>query len=227
MKQYKHKRTGKVVQEIDPKTPYLLDKLSLSSGLKYRAMERGELYEAWIIEDSLDWELVVNKTYEILAGGDKAPITKIKRLSDGVIFEVGDWVSHLTVSGVKERISSIKAKELHAALNGGMIALRNAVLIKPTLISEDGVKLYEGDPVFFIPKDGNLYSANMTLKAASAKDRSIKVFSTEKAALNYLVDNYIGLGLSDFKDLSPIRVVDYDAIKQRICKKLGINYADL
>lgn len=223
MKQYKHKKSGKVVQEVDPKSPYAIEKLLLSSGLKYKAVDGVGLYEAWIIEDSLDWELVVSKAYEILAGGDKAPITKIKRLSDGVIFEVGDLMGHNIRPSRKLKIKSIDLEaDGTLSFNTGNTFLHNAILIKPTLISEDGVKLYEGDSVYIVENRGNLYLAHIGPKTSSIQDKSIKVFSTKKVALNYMVDNAKCISYLDLpKCPTPI------AAKQFICKQLGINYADL
>ena len=123
----------------------------------------------WVIEDSCDWEEIVEKDYEILEimhkygaissyikklDGDLKDkiIFKIKRLSVGEIFTVGDDVLSKTCY-VPNKILSIELinNKIRLYPRNSFYNLEDIEKVKqPILTTEEGINLFEGDTYYFI-----------------------------------------------------------------------------
>jgi hypothetical protein len=171
---------------------------------------------AWLIEDSSDWEEVIEKDYEILRVKNKHAevfrfpvdnvydkemfdIVKVKRLSDGEVFSVGDDGGFGTIKGFEEAEGKIKA--LHYRKGDWQWLGSLKVTHKPILTSEDGVELYEGDKAFPIYNDENL-----TILREGPVNSGIDpvenwlYFSTREAAETYRLNNAKVLSKQDIID---------------------------
>jgi hypothetical protein len=85
MRKFKHKTAG-----------YIAEKLATCEKYKLK-ISTSDIIPAWVIENSNDWEEIVEKDYEILSGRTHIPsgsteIYSIRRKSDGVEFKIGDKI---------------------------------------------------------------------------------------------------------------------------------------
>lgn len=123
----------------------------------------------WVIEDSCDWEEIVEKDYEILEIMHKygaissyvkeldedlenKTIFKVKRLSDGEIFSVDDDVLGKTCY-VPNKILSIELinNKIRLYSRNSFYNLEDIEKVKqPLLTTEEGTNLFEGDTYYFI-----------------------------------------------------------------------------
>lgn len=135
-------------------------------------------------------------------------IYSIKRNSDGAIFTVGDKYKHVDSGNKLHTIGSIwilANNDIYFSDTLGKkynTLLQNVIPIKSLMTTSDGVDLYEGDTFFFIdiywginPISANVYRASSTWIHP--------IFSTQKAAENYVKMNKPCISLSDVLNLFP------------------------
>lgn len=200
----------------------------------------------FITEDGVDIfeDKVVEKDYEILEVRGKygavssyieildsdlkdKTIFKIKRLSDGEIFTIGD-----KVIGYNNSIAKIKTIDLvgEVSLNIGTdkhegFSLKNLKKVKqPLFTTEDGVDIFEGDIFYSTRKDCSgciiKYEGNF-FEIASTKCKEFVDFSTKKAAENYIKMNKPCLSLNDVLSITnKTSFVPEDFSKNLIKKEL-------
>lgn len=164
---------------------------------------------------------------ELLTTTDFA-IHSVKRLSDGEIFTIGDLIDlkntfRFAVNNKSDKISEIKIIDnkirfkMNFQLNhrwDSSYTLDFLTKIKqPIFTTEDGVDIFKGDPVYYVfneltPSENAGFTNKWKIRITLAKDIIInnesvyyKVFSTEKAAKNYIKMNKPCLSLQEIKDV--------------------------
>ena len=207
MKKYKHKGIG-FIAELNP------------NGVNYILKENRQIPEQlplWVVENSNDWEEVVEKEFEVLeltkpysssySGVIIKPkqdleaclklgwnINSIKRLSDGIIFKVGDKV---TISKLYKPIPFVISKfyfdcnNIHLLCNGeccgnGHVSITKIEHYKePIFITEDQAPIYEGESYWYTYIDTPCccHCGNATLEYQFPN--TIKRFSTKEACYAY------------------------------------------
>ena len=156
MRKFKHKITGDIaITKVNNSSFYIYDGLDI---------------HARIVENSNDWEEIIEKDYEILSGGIHLPsgsteIWSIKRLSDGIEFKIGDKldfsdddddkcyksITEISLNSIgKDGMGKRTVPWLQCGKDYGT-CLEYARLVKePILTTEDGYEMFEGDCVYFI-----------------------------------------------------------------------------
>lgn len=79
MRKFKHKTAGYIAEKLTTCEKY---KLKISTS---------DIIPAWVIENSNDWEEIIEKNYERLLYKGNI-LYSVKRLSDGVEFKIGDKI---------------------------------------------------------------------------------------------------------------------------------------
>jgi len=161
MIKFKHKKTGKIVERV-------------TQPLGYCLVDELVFFPDWAIEESNDWEEVVEKEYEILSVIDtknrvwskseesesvfeKSPlcvvldsfgenwrIHSVKRLSDDEVFTIGD----LTTKGVIHGFE-ITPSHLSVSVGDQKTLLRTFDKVKqPLFVTEDGVDIYKNQKYY-------------------------------------------------------------------------------
>lgn len=160
MRKFKHIKTGYIATPIE----------TITDIYKYDCGEAIEFFiHLPLLENSKDWEEIFEKDYDILEimheyGAissylkeldedlkDKI-IFKIKRLSDGEIFTVGDDVLGKTCY-VPNKILSIELinNKIRLYPRNSFYNLEDIEKVKqPILTTEEGINLFEGDTYYFI-----------------------------------------------------------------------------
>lgn len=158
------------------------------------------------------WEEVIEKDYEIikqtvipLPHHKFTNIESIKRLSDNVIFTVGDKV--LCNEEYIEEIESITIfQENYLSFNFKNTAnsfttdseWSRMQPCKPLLKTEDGVNIFEGDSYCFLnKKDFYLKVVDKAVKGLDEKQEYYLDFSTKELAEEYILMNKPILSLND------------------------------
>jgi hypothetical protein len=160
------------------------------------------------------WDFVSgNDTEERLLTCDGFKIHSVKRLSDGAVFTVGDYINyHCSKSSCKKQITSIKIiRNVVKIITGdGCEALLWMIhhYKNPLFKTEDGVDIFEGDEVWGITKD----SWKPFYTIAKNKPDNVAIhetwlhgkFSTKKAAKEYIFLNEPKLSINDVKRVFPL-----------------------
>lgn len=108
------------------------------------------------IENSNDWEEIVEKEYEILKSCPiEGNIYSVKRLSDGEVFTIGDKIdSHsgiFKINKINIFKKSVRFWADYTTSNSVAYTLKYVQKAKESLLTtEDGVDLFEGDIYYFI-----------------------------------------------------------------------------
>ena len=173
------------------------------------------------------WEEVIEKDYEILSifGNENIPIKKsdfinngwniflnnnlngakihsVKRLSDGEIFTIGDKYKSDIINEIKtiESIDLSFDKIMIRPTGYGFSELKNIIkLKKPLFTTEDGVDMFENVIVYAVRPDYTLWCPKVTYNFIGNIINDYKIFSTEKAAEEYILMNKPCLSLNDIE----------------------------
>lgn len=201
---YKHKTTGEEVK------PY--------SELYYICSDTTCIPKRFI-EDSLDWEKVIEKDYEIIRYGDekgnlwengeciasylgdgKTHIFSVKRLSDGEVFSIDEVVS-LKNGHNKGKLNSItltpEGKLYMVSCEGGFGQhLEDLCKIKEPLFKTlDGVDIYGGESIYAVSDDFQLFYTSF----ARETDRTVRSFAKKENAEKYIAENSKRFSLEDIR----------------------------
>jgi len=161
-----------------------------------------------------------NEYIEALLKCDKARIHSVKRLSDGEIFTIGDFVNGRTISSFSINWMEIGFK-IHCDdvgkgnINDGcFFELQDLQKAKtPLFTTEDGVDIFEGDDFYYV----KFIQYNMTMgkpfeivkgnhPTFKYEPQFEKYFSTKETAEEYILMNKPCLSLNDiFKDVEEMR----------------------
>lgn len=219
-RKFKHKLTNKVIK-IGGKTGLSCQTIIGNSTLILGDIIKGD-----------DWEEVIEKDYKILSlwnqgseypklpdgnfGSrccqistsvmDQYPIYKIKRLSDGEIFTIGDIINYnksdnkLFKNCTIKNFTTEKCGEIKiwATSVMGYFELEYIEKIKqPLFTTENGVDIFEGD-IYYIVEIFRNY--NLITRKCTAKDLKVNGqlnFSTKTKAEEYVLMNKPCLSLND------------------------------
>ena len=180
----------------------------------------------WIENYPEFWELVVEKDYEILEVKGKygaissyiekldndlkdKTIFKIKRLSDGEIFTIGDIIDTKVDDKYKQEILEINLRIKHNLLKdnlifktkAGYVVINIAVKNKqPIFQTEDGVDIYEGDYSYGVHNSKFDIVKIKHISTVYVGDNFIE-FSTKEKAEEYILYNKPLLTLKDIEEL--------------------------
>ena len=195
--------------------------------IKYTLNTNGKYYD--ISRDALPFgvEDVDYKNVEI---------TKVKRLSDGVIFSLGDKVqtNDKKIKGIIETLAIRNTIILALLSTKDLEEPKVWVVLKllehykePILITEDGVELFEGNDVFFVEVGEYLHHGKEKVNSNKYNynlDKSFKYFSTKEKALEYIDLNKPRFSKKEIKEqLGRLVYTDINKhIMSSICNKLGI-----
>lgn len=209
--------------KIYPKSPELGTILEFGNG--YGLTE--DWIEQYPKEASEFWEKVVEGNYEILEKfqtlnaakyiygnnhfnweyilAQDYPISKVKRLSDGQIFNLGDviqykigneWSNESNDIIVAFRTNGEKGKILiDTKKNLDWAYLSDTVrkVVTPLFITEDGVGVYEGDKAWFVDPSDTYSVCSTTISSRQTfrgrNDGDLYLFSTKKLAEKFAIDN--------------------------------------
>ncbi len=197
---YKHKITGEEARLLEDY--YQVD---------------GDVVPKRFIENSCDWEKLVEKDYEIIRYGDekgnlwdngeciasylgdgKTHIFSVKRLSDGEVFTVGDNVS-LKNEWNKGEIDGIKITSddkiyIHSLRGGFGQLLKDVFKVKQSLFTTvDGVEIYGGESIYAVSDDFQLFYTSF----ARETDKTVRSFAKKENAEKYKRDNEKKYSLKD------------------------------
>lgn len=172
-------------------------------------------------------------------------IHSIKRLSDGEIFTVGNFVNFNTGTGICYtysnevtpnksygrhcKITSIKVSDNKLKIltdyNPFYYSIDSFSKIKHILTTEDGVKVIEGIYVFSVSKN---FSINKNI-AGNTVFKDCLVFSTKEKAEEYILENKPCLSIAEIKNISAVTDNPFgimgvleskllELVKQKICQ---------
>lgn len=198
MKKFKHKTKNWVATEWDRQW--------------YKVAGLSEMIPVWLIENSGDWQEVIDKDYEILEYSQfwhaqlGKEIISVKRLSDGAIIKVGDRDLHdYEVVSIKERDNKIHV-EVCSDIGNMAFPLLKYYEPKPArtpiLTSEDGVELFEGEEAFCIYKLSKKCKIKAGTILPSDPVSSYLYFSTCEAAEEYRTWHSYRLCYQDVMDVA-------------------------
>ena len=215
-KQYKHRKTGIIA--------------TLSHSVECYQSPEG-VYPKAIIEDSCDWEEVVEKEYGILSfqGGSgrfanlcpdgflrynpynerdftqesaikiikegHAHIHSIRRNSDGEVFSINDKIGADTFECTKIigfKLYEHSPNKIWITTQYGDTPLHLAYHKKaPLFFTHDNVPIYEGDGAWYVHKEENKLYFNSAENWNWLNPKTTVVFSTPKAAEDYIAKNKV------------------------------------
>ena len=197
MKKYKHKQSGDI---------------AVKDASMYRLLSQGKnsYVPDFIIENTNDWEEIIEKDYEILCYYNQNQIKSVKRLSDNKIFTIGDKVVNVAsekITKIKQFCTEPKIKTLGGLCafyeDGSFDYLYDVIKFNPILFkTEDGVDIYEGDKYSYINYlDSPFY--DVVAHSTHSIKVGMKAFSTREKAEEYILWNKPCLSLKDVSSIYP------------------------
>lgn len=193
MKKFKHKITGNIATETN-------------SGKNFKVTEpKSFTVPKWIIENSKEWEEVVEKEYEIIQYYCKSTpsddgeqihyseeIKTVLRLSDGEVFTLKDKVKDPTGQTFTITRFYLDAYDNHLLAKDeagrGHISITKIEKVKyPLFTTEDGVDIFKGDKYFQISNEFKW--AECTTYDESNFGEELIIFSTKEASEKYIEEN--------------------------------------
>lgn len=139
---------------------------------------------------------------------DIFPIHSVKRLSDGEIFTLGDYIQY----GKITRFSMNSTNEYFGVNtdNNNQIWTNITCITKsktPLFISEDGMKIYKGDTIYYVettdepPHNYIPYKLTVQNSGRFTSDSTVFAFSTQENAEDWIISNKPCL---TYNDLLPL-----------------------
>ena len=138
-----------------------------------------------------DWTIYKEKEYEILHTELNDKILSIKRLSDNVIFQLGDKVTNPNCKSQTFVITEfyMDCNNEHLLCGTGHINITKIEHYKePILITEDGKELFIGDTYWTVHEEEGKLLVNKAVVNNGLYFINFKRFSTEELAQKY-IDN--------------------------------------
>jgi hypothetical protein len=192
------------------------------------------------------WEEEIEKDYEILqyvtkdrqsysskrrGGKDHEKywnIFSVKRISDGEVFSIGNSITGATYKDPRkiEEIILDGDDEIALGQGKGYTALVDAVKCKtPLFLTNDGVEVFIGDIIHVVQSCLNGIDRIMVVTFRPEDYPTFKVFSTKKAAEDYIVKNKYALSIEDFWDVVNMPTSNFNKsthMKQLVRERLGL-----
>lgn len=217
MRQYKNKTTGAIFNKAINGNSYYSDKY------------QGYYIPSELIENSCDYEEVIEKDYELInwidekgniyrnkesvgsiSGDGQLHITYVERLSDFERFTVGDKIRFIDES-LEEmypcriiRRFKLKDNSIIAVCddNGVEILLKNLKRVKTSLFTtEDGVEVFENDSFYYIGDAWNICLTNCLFKGDGDFSK-FKTFAEKENAEEYIRLNEPKYSLNDMAKIA-------------------------
>jgi len=188
MKQYKHKGTEAIFNKSINGKSYYSDKYE------------GYYIPSELVENSCDYEEVIEKDYQILKemysnvfAQIKHKIISVKRLSDGEVFSLNDKAKLTAFGGCVDTIEEINLVDskiyLRALAGTWNQELKDVEKVKePLFISFDGEKIFE-DTVVFVPQlISNTWKSFLEMKGRDVitKSSCVLAFAKKENAEEYI-----------------------------------------
>jgi hypothetical protein len=151
--------------------------------------EHTRLYDSTSINDSylmdrcigmnsMWFQKIEEKTYEILEQNptlvpniSKSIIKKVKRLSDGEIFGVGDKIILTLYEGTITGFEVFGTDDMMVRCGATYTSLGSAQRRKPILTTEDGKEVYKGEVIYVVNKYDGLHSSKYGISTEVVIDR--------------------------------------------------------
>jgi hypothetical protein len=206
MIKYKHRNTGDIA-ELKGQTFFIVDGPHIKGYIPTRC-----------IENSNDWVKItsqdnIKKDYEILTINEWI-IYSVKRLSDGVVFSIGDIVDGLGHFDKRLRIDYMLQIDNSIRFYNSGVYFQDLKTIKhapkPLFTTEDGKEIFEGDRFWSICIDKERYTEqygkptvhtlDMFCDYIEARSSGILWFSTREAAEEYIVLNKPCLSVKEVRE---------------------------
>lgn len=243
-RKFKHKKTGEIISYKDGvmKSGSFVFELGCEPSKEYWEEIKEEVNKDWKI-----LELITNSYFgitscqiDINAFLDKVPCTKnweikkVKRLSDGEVFTIGDKYKNDIIKSFKlfdndERLYVISENKTWG-LNINQLSKEKSVLFT----TEDGVSIREGDNYWFIwvkgkhlPDYQTLYHPYFVKNAAKLDldeywSKDARFFSTEKAAKDFIIYHKPCLSIKEILSVEQRIIVDEEKLKQLVKTKIDL-----
>lgn len=229
IRKFKHKKTGHIFEQDG----------------SYYNRPKHECIPAWLVEDSNDWEEIIEKDYEILSligninnknyenvvikceGPNKREhnthwnIHSVKRLSDGEIFTIGDNITYnnekTIIEGFNLQFNKYLIADFKKTVSNCIGCNINYIqkAKQPLFTTEDGVDIFEGATFYYV--DLNWYiGLGRTIIYLFQKLKGYKEFSTKEKAQEYIDLNKPKYSLNDILSVAK----DYYVMPQSFIDKL-------
>ena len=182
MKKFKHKLTGKTA--------------TLEFDIRYYLIENECHIPSYLVENSNDWEEIIEKNYERLLYKGNI-LYNVKRLSDNQEFTIGDKVLN-SRNELKTILGFVDTCNIQVELGTGNFVdyIDNLCNIQhykePILTTEDGYEMYEGDKVYFVEIGEYLHKGCEIVNSYKYNyilDKDFKFFKTKENAEKYIYEN--------------------------------------
>lgn len=188
-------------EEMDKKEYEILSfvaNTSNSTGQPSIKLDSGE--HSWVRDSSPS-----RHTEESLLKRSDYSINSIKRLSDGMVFKVGDYLNYNVNRKYDFTITNIKItddNEVFLKGDGGayttMDSNKISILSKPLFITVDGVPINEGDSYWCINTAEHLWSFyEQTARARTQLSRPVIAFKHKSNADEYILMNKPCLSINE------------------------------
>ena len=217
------------------------------SGKQYtESSSAGNIFKANIENHPEFWEEEIEKDYEILqyvrkdrqsysskrrGGKDHEKdwnIFSVKRISDGEVFSIGNSITGATYKDPRkiEEIILEGDDEIALGQGKGYTELVDAVKCKtPLFLTNDGVEVFIGDIVYVVQSSLNGIDKIMVANFRPEDYPTMKVFSTNKAAEDYIIKNKYALSIEDFWEVSNMPASNFNKsahMKKLVRERLGL-----
>ena len=226
MKKFKHKKTGETAEEYP-------------DYYRTRYWQTVNDIPKRLVEDSSDWEEIIPKEWEILSFVDRGrvlsvvdniafngklleclsnyPIRSVKRLSDGVIFTLGDII----LNGSNYVISSITVEDNEALLwvedDYCSLSIECAKKVELLHTTKDGYKINTGDKYFIVENFRIREVVGGTFTKSKWDDFR---FKGRENAENWILYNKPCLSLNDVMQRFTVRNINCDELEELIKTRL-------
>ena len=154
-------------------------------------------------------------------------IYSVKRNLDGEVFSIGNSITGATYNDPRV-IETIHQTELGIVLgqSRGYTDLEDAKKCKaPLFLTNDGVEVFVGDIIHVVDSSLNSIDRIMVANFRPEDYPTFKVFSTKKAAEDYIVKNKYALSIEDFWNVVNMPTSNFNKsthMKQLVRERLGL-----
>ena len=175
------------------------------------------------IENSNDWEEIVEKDYEILKSCPiEGNIYSIKRLSDERIFSVGEVIGNMGCTEVN-KISHVEVDEnnrVRLCYDEDCFSwLSSAIKVKQAILTtEDGVEIYGGEKLHLVTKCFTL-GVGLNFTKDELKDKDYLFFAKKENA-----ERYINLNSPKYTVLDMLKVANHYAYIKNVTEDRILKY---
>jgi hypothetical protein len=233
---------GTIAKESSPKSGSIA--YTLPSGVQYvESSANNNLFKQNIENHPEYWE---RQNFEILQYVQKDKLSysskrrggkdhekywnifSVSRISDGEIFSIGNSITGATYKDARviEEIILDGEGDILFGQGKGYTELVDAVKCKsPLFLTNDGVDVFVGDIIHVVDSSLNGIDRIMVANFRPEDYPTFKVFSTKKAAEDYIVKNKYALSIEDFWNVVNMPTSNFNKsthMKQLVRERLGL-----